>query len=441
MKPRHSSRLLSGLFGLAVAAVTCCSAQTIQTRMPDETDRHEGTWLTWPHQYTYGIAYRNSLDATWVAMTNTLVSSERVHIIAYNTTEQTRITNLLTAAAVPLANVNFFVRQTDDVWVRDNGPIFVFDSGGALKITDWGFNGWGGDTVFAKDNTVPSAISASLSLPLVDLNATVLEGGAIEHDGQGVMMATRSSILDTARNPGLTQAQLESTLRTNLGFTKFIWLDGASGGTTDITDMHIDGFMRFAPNRTIVTMSNADLTYWLLPAADIATLNAATDSNGTPYTFVRLPLTANDVRTTSGVNLGYKGSYANYYVANNVVLVPAYNDPNDAPARAIIAPLYPGRAVVGIDVRNLYQNGGMVHCVTQQQPAVPLKLVCSPGAVGAIALTFAGDSGHSYRLQASTTLQAASWTDVESFLLTGPVKTFSQPVSGYARHFFRVVTP
>ena len=158
-------------------------------------DRHEGTWLTWPHHYTYGTTYRNSLDATWVAMTKALVAGERVHIIAYDATEQTRITNLLNASAVPLANVNFLLRQSDDVWVRDNGPIFVFDGSGQLKLTDWGFNGWGGDTVFTKDNTVPVAVSAALSLPRVDLSATVLEGGAIEHDGHGVMIATRSSIL------------------------------------------------------------------------------------------------------------------------------------------------------------------------------------------------------------------------------------------------------
>ena len=283
--------------------------------MPDETERHEGTWLSWPHAFTYGTAYRNSLDATWVAMAQALVSGEKVHLVAYNSTERTRITNLLTAAAVPLTNVDFLLSQTDDVWVRDNGPAFVFDSSGALKLTDWGFNGWGGDTAFAKDNVLPAAMAAALNLPRVNLNTTVLEGGAIEHDGHGVMIATRSSTLDAARNPGLTQAQLESTLRTNLGFTKFIWLTGAFGGTDDITDLHIDGFMRFAPNRTIVTMSNADLSYWKLPAADIVTLNAATDSHGVPYSFVRIPLTANNVSTTGGKNLGFKGSYAPFVIA------------------------------------------------------------------------------------------------------------------------------
>lgn len=343
---------------------------TIQSYLPDEAAPHEGTWLQWPHQYTYGTAYRNSLDATWVAMTKALVQSEKVHIIAYNATERTRITNLLLRAGVSLLNVDFLLRRTDDVWVRDNGPIFVYDSNDQLKITDWGFNGWGYDTLYALDNTVPAGVAQSRALPRVDLNTTVLEGGAIEVDGKGVLMATRSSTLQNGRNPNLTQSQFENILTTNFGVTKFIWLNGAPGGQDDITDMHIDGFARFGPSNKIVTMSSSSLSYWGLSAADINTLYQATGSNGAPYAFVQLPLTANNVSTTSGRNLGYKGSYVNYYVGNLVVLVPTYNDPNDAMALNLVQQLYPGRSVIGIDVRNLYQNGGMVHCVTQQQPQV-----------------------------------------------------------------------
>ena len=429
--------ILSALL-LAFAATSSAPAQT--SRFPDETELHEGTWLTWPHHYTYGTAYRNSLDATWVAMTKALVPGERVHIIAYNTTERTRITNLLTAASVPMAQVDFLLRQSDDVWVRDNGPMFVFDTNGTMKVTDWGFDGWGDDTPYAKDDAVPAAVSTALSLPSVSLPGIVLEGGAIEHDGHGTALACRSSILDTARNPGLTQAQMEASLLTHFGFSKLIWLDGVFGGQDDITDMHCDGFMRFAPGRRLVTMSNADLGYWGLSAADIARLNASTDIAGVPFTFVRLPLTAADVRTTAGANLGYKGSYANYYVANTVVLVPAYNDANDATARSILAPLYPGRTIVGIDVRNLYENGGMVHCVTQQQPAVPLALECRPAA-GGLTLDFRGNPAHTYRLQASQSMAAGSWADLQTFTLSGQTTTLNLSTSGLSRRIFRVVTP
>jgi agmatine deiminase len=151
-----------------------------------------------------------------------------------------------------------------------------------------------------------------------------------------------------------------------LGVTNFIWLDGVAG--LEITDMHIDGFARFGNSTTIVTMPQADLLNWELKQADIDRLYAAKNKNNVPYTFLKLPLTQNNVTTTYGKNLGYKGSYINYYIANKKILVPNYNDPNDAVANAQIQALYPARVVVGIDVRNLYANGGMIHCVTQQQP-------------------------------------------------------------------------
>ena len=358
---------LATLLALMMTASTA-QAQNIQGHLPDEAAPHEGTWLQWPHQYTYGASYRNGLDATWIAMTRALALSEKVHIVAYNAQEKSRITGMLLTAGVQLTNVDFLVRRTNDVWVRDNGPIFIFDNNHKLKITDWGFNGWGFDTPYALDDTVPTGVAQSLGLPSVNLNNTVLEGGAIETDGNGVLMATRSSILEPQRNPGLTQAALEKTLTANLGVTKFIWLDGASGGTDDITDMHIDGFARFGPRGSLVTMSSSDLSYWGLSAADIRVLFGATGSSGNAYSFVRLPLTAKNVVTTSGYNIGFKGSYVNYYVANTAVLVPIYKDANDGLALSILQQLYPGRTVVGIDVRNLYRWGGMVHCVTQQQP-------------------------------------------------------------------------
>lgn len=264
--------------------------------------------------------------------------------------------------------MDFLLRRNDDCWVRDNGPIFVYGPNDLLKLTDWGFNGWGFDTPYLKDDSVPVAVASALGVPRLDLSSTVLEGGAIEVDGHGVLMATRSSILEPHRNPGLTQAQLQSTLSANLGVTKFIWLDGAPGGQLDITDTHIDGFARFGPARTLVTMSSANLSYWGLSAADISTLTNATDIDGVPYALVQLPLTARNVVTTYGFNVGFKGSYANYYVANSMVLVPTYADANDAQAMSILQQLYPGRTALAIDVRNLYREGGMVHCVTQPQP-------------------------------------------------------------------------
>lgn len=343
------------------------ATNTIKYTMPEESLPHEGTWLQWPHHYQYGVTYRNRLDQTWIDMTAALVSSEKVHIVCYDATEQARITTLLNTASVPLTNIDFKIYQTDDVWVRDNGPIYVKDNSGNLVIEDWGFNGWGNKAQFTKCDAVPSQIAIDQGKTIVNLNSVMKnEGGSIEIDGHGVMMACKSSILNSNRNPSMTQAQAETIFNENLGITKFIWLHGVAG--LEITDMHIDGFARFGNATTIVTMDTPQLTEWQVPTSDITTLYAATNKNGTPYTFLKLPLTQNNVTTTYGSPLAYKGSYINYYIANTKILVPNYNDPNDAVANAAIQALYPTRTVVGIDVRNLYANGGMVHCVTQQQP-------------------------------------------------------------------------
>ena len=338
--------------------------------MPEESAPHEGTWLQWPHQYEYGVTYRNSLDATWVAMTKALQSTEKVHIIAYDAAEQSRIETLLTNAGVPLTNVNFKIHQTNDVWVRDNGPIFAKDQSGQLVLQDWGFNGWGEKFGYKKCDKVPSFIAGEIGIKAVNV-PMVNEGGSVELDGNGVMMATKSSVLSqkdrSTRNAGMTQAQAEANFTKYYGATKFIWLEGGFS-KEDVTDMHIDGIAKFVPGNKLVTMNNDDLLNWGLTQKDIDVLYSASNKNNQAYTKVFLPLSKNDVVTTNGTNLGYKGCYINFYVANGKVLVPNYNDPNDAIANNIIAGLFPGRTVVGIDVRNLYKNGGMIHCVTQQQP-------------------------------------------------------------------------
>lgn len=335
--------------------------------MPEESEPHEGTWLQWPHEYQYGKTYRNRLDATWVAMTKALVTSEKVHLVAYDEVEKNRITGLLNTEGVSLNNIDFKIYPTDDVWARDNGPIYAKDKDGKWVIEDWGFNGWGNKAKYSNCNTIPAKIGKDQNQTVIDLNAEMInEGGSFEIDGHGAFMACRSSILNNNRNSGMTQAKAEEIFTKYLGVTHFIWLNGKAG--LEITDMHIDGFARFGNATTIVTMSETDLLDWQVPQADIQTLYSAKNKAGNSYTLLKLPLTQNNVVTAYGKNLGYKGSYINYYIANTKVLVPNYNDPNDVVANKIIQSLYPNRTVVGIDVRNLYENGGMIHCVTQQQP-------------------------------------------------------------------------
>ena len=340
----------------------------IQYTMPFEDALHEGTWLQWPHNFTYPPWWQEDNEPAFIQMVAALESGENVHIIVYDLNEQTHVQQVLAAASVPLTNIDFYIHPNDDYWVRDNGPIFVYDNNNNLTILNFGFNGWGGDATYLLDNQIPPLIANDLNLPCIDLDTFILEGGSFEIDGNGSAMLTRSSITQADRNPNLTEVQIENYMTSYLGITNFIWLDGAFGGTLDITDMHIDGFVKFVDTNTIVTMNNSDLLYWGLSTQDISVLNSATNVNGNPYYFITLPLTQNNVIASWGGNVNFKGSYVNYYVANDAVLVPIYNDPNDSIALSIIQNLYPSKTVAGIDCSNMFYEGGMVHCVTQQQP-------------------------------------------------------------------------
>ncbi|MGW9124911.1 agmatine deiminase family protein [Paenibacillus chitinolyticus] len=338
--------------------------------MPDERSKHEGTWLQWPHNFTYGKGHKENLEDIWVEMTSALSEGENVHIIAYDQYEEEYIHDLLYDEGINMDKIDFYIVPTDDVWARDTAPIFVYDKDKNLKLMDWGFNGWGKKTPYKKDASIGNKLGKLLGMERIDLNDVVLEGGAFELDGNGTFLSTRSAVTNKNRNPKLSEAEIEEMIEDNLGITNFIWLDGVPG--LDITDFHIDGFAKFHDKSTLITMKEEDLEEWGVSDKDINTLMNAKNAFDKPYQYAYLPITKNNVVLDSGKDLGYKGSYINYYIGNTVVLVPNYNDPNDKIANDTIQKLYPDRKVIGIDVRELYKDGGMIHCVTQQQP-VDLK--------------------------------------------------------------------
>lgn len=331
--------------------------------MPAEDLPHEGTWLIWPHRYTYGVEYQRELEDIWVQMAGALHTDERVHIIAYSKEEQVHIERLLTDAAVDMKQIDFLITKSDDVWVRDTGPIFLLDGNNKMVIADFGFDGWGKKVSYENDDKIPKEVGKQNDIHTIDISSFILEGGAVEVDGNGTLMGTLSSIVSKNRNSGLTVKQAEEYLSNYLGIRNFIWLEGVTD--EDITDAHIDGMARFLNSQTILTVSQHDFSklYDNIHMDDYTKLQEARNVDGKPYNIVELPLTKEIVEGADCY-----GSYLNYYIGNRVVLVPIYEDENDEVAIQMIQELYPNREIVPIVVNNLFQYGGMIHCVTQQQP-------------------------------------------------------------------------
>jgi agmatine deiminase len=327
-------------------------------RMPAEEDSHEGTWLQWPHDHDANRR-RNLVkryEESWVQMTVALHTGERVHIVVYDDAELDRVSRRLEDRGCDMQQIDFFAWPTDDVWVRDNGPIFVYDETGRLQVADFGFNGWGERYGYKYSNAIPKLVASALDLPCTTV-PMINEGGSVEIDGMGTLMAKRSSILNRNRNPGWTQQDAEAYFRRYLGVRNFIWLDGVKG--QDVTDDHIDGTARFADSKTIVTFCRDDF----LNRKEYDILANAVNDKGERYRLVHLPL------TTRKVVRGDYGFYINFYVANKVVLVPSFDDPNDQVAARKLQAIYGDkRGVVLVPMKEVLKDGGMVHCVTQQQP-------------------------------------------------------------------------
>jgi len=349
--------------------------------MPAEWEKHEGTWLQWPHDGRHP-GQQMRLETLWLAMAQALHEHETVHIAVLDERGRDHLHHQISYYGLDPNQIDVHVIPTDDVWARDNAPIFVVNRSGALAITDWNFNGWGGRFPFAKDRTVPARIAELLSLPLFRAPIT-LEGGGIEVNGRGTLIATRTSIINSNRNAGKNQAEIEEVLKQYFGLEQIIWLSGAPRDLCDAigddTDYHVDGAARFTDESTVLytwTEEKAHPEYQVLHQHR-RELQAATTESGKALTLLPLPVpdcertsTANTTTAAPFGTVPIVATYANYYVANGVVLVPVYGSANDAVAKGILAEQFPGRKIIGLPAQVLAELGGMMHCVTQQQPAV-----------------------------------------------------------------------
>lgn len=343
-------------------------------RLPAEWEAQSHVLLTWPDSTTDWAPRLPRVELLYRELVSILSRYVAVIIaVAPANVENVRsqLGTTMTTSAFP---VNLYPTPMNDTWARDHGPISVYNTTQACLL-DFTFNGWGNKYAAEHDNAITRQLHQQHAFgerPLVTED-WVLEGGAIESNGEGCLMTTRNCLLNPNRNPHLTQAEIEAKLSAAFGVNKILWLDHGSLEGDD-TDSHIDTLARFAPNNTIVYIAcddedDAHFAELKLMEAELA---AFTNHAGEPFKLCALPFPSAKFDET-GARL--PATYANYLITNGAVLVPTYDDKNDALALARIAESYPQHEVIPLDCSVLVEQHGSLHCITMQVPAVtPLEL-------------------------------------------------------------------
>src|SRR5262245_18487202 len=339
--------------------------------MPAEWEPHAATWLAWPHARVDWPGKFAPIPWVYAEVVRHLTTGERVRLLVEDASAERGARSLLARTGVDLARVDFFRVPTDRSWTRDFCPLFVRRTTGPVAFVNWRFNGWAKYKNHRRDDAVPDRLARALRRrqwkPVVNGRRVVLEGGSIDVNGCGTLLTTEECLLDPvqARNPDLSRADLERVLGEHLGVRKVLWLGRGIAG--DDTHGHVDDLARSVDPRTAVVVVEDD------PAdANFAALRdnrerlaGMTDQDGAPLRVVTLPMPA--PLYLDGQRL--PASYANFYIANAVVLVPTFNDVHDREVLATLATLFPTRRVIGIHAVDLVWGLGTLHCMTQQEPA------------------------------------------------------------------------
>ena len=332
-------------------------------RMPAEWEPHAATWLAWPHKEDSWPGNFAPIPAVWVEIVRALARYEAVNILVNDSAMAARVRAGLHAREVFAESISVYEIPTDDAWIRDYGPIFITRRAEAAALK-WRYNAWGGKyPPWDLDDAAAEKICASLVVP-VFRPGIILEGGSIEVNGHGTLLTTEACLLNPNRNPHLRREEIERCLRNYLGVRHILWLGQGIAG--DDTDGHIDDLARFVDPTTVVTVieNNPHDENFEALQANHERLLGMTDQDGRPLRVITLPMP----RAIFYRDQRLPASYANFYVANDVVLVPTFKDPNDVVALQELQGLFPQRRVVGIQATEMVWGLGTVHCVTQQQP-------------------------------------------------------------------------
>ena len=343
---------------------------------PAEWEPHAATWLAWPHKRSDWPGKFAPIPWVFAEIVRALAPGEKVRLIVASPRARAEALRVLRAAHADCARVEFFPCPTDRGWCRDTGPIFLVRRGPrpARLIVRFGFNGWAKYRDFKKDAAIPAVVAARRGWPMVDAirggRRVVLEGGAIDVNGSGSVLATEECLLHRTvqtRNPGYGRRDMEEVFADWLGARNTIWLGRGIAG--DDTHGHVDDFCRFVDPRTVVLAEEKnprDGNHRVLER-NRERLESARLENGARLRIVRIPMPA--PLRFDGQRL--PASYANFYIADAAVLVPTFNDPRDRTALGILGELFAGRRVVGIHAVDLVLGLGTLHCLTHEEPAPP----------------------------------------------------------------------
>ncbi len=339
--------------------------------MPAEWMPQEAVWLSWPvdDPRHWGGAKRDSIRGKFAEIAAAISRHETVRINAPGADHAAIAAACNRARAVP-ERVELFDHPHNDVWCRDHGPIFVkHRQTGETAVADWGFNAWGGKfPPWDLDDAIPARIAAALGKRIFS-GGMILEGGAIEVNGEGQLLTTEAVLLNPNRNPGLSRGDIERKLRDGLGVTDILWLERGIEG--DDTDGHIDDLARFTDARTVLACVEREVSSpnRKVLAGNLSRLRSFSGPDGRPLEVVEIPLP--EACEAPGWRLPVlPASYVNFLIVNGGVLVPVFRQPrNDDRALGIIREMFPGREVTGIDCLDLVEEGGTLHCISQQQPA------------------------------------------------------------------------
>jgi agmatine deiminase len=338
--------------------------------MPGEWARHAATWISWPHHEPDWPGKLGAIPWVYAEIVRVLHQHERVEILCHNEDVREDAREKLTAHGCNAEGYRLQVVPTDRVWLRDSAPTFVHDDQGNVALVNWSFNGWAKYSNYKKDREVGKVVERLTGhrrfQPLrPDGKPVVLEGGAIEPNGSGLLMVTEECLLSPVqeRNPGLDRAGYEQIFRDWLGIDHTIWLgEGCEG---DDTHGHIDDIARFVSADTVVLAVEEDPADAENHRRSMDNLRRLEGGGAPPLRILKLPFP----RPVFMDGQRLPASYANFYIANNVVIVPTFNDPADVDALGVLLECFPDRQVCGIHAVDLVWGLGTLHCLTQQEPA------------------------------------------------------------------------